>query len=228
MATAVSFPPVFGSPARLPRGPHALGRDEVVASQRARLLAAVTEVVAEKGYAGTTITAVARHAGVSPNVFYEHFADKETCYLAAYEVFAQTLLARIAGEIAPTAGWQDFIVAALSSYLGTLEAEPTVARGFLLEMNGAGPLARERRHAAYAAIAAAIQQRHEELRRRDPGLGPLPQLAYMGTVHGIRELVCDALESRTESPLTDLIPQIVHWISATFEGAAAAGEQGAP
>jgi AcrR family transcriptional regulator len=206
---------IFGAPPELPRGPHGLTREEVAGAQRARLLQAVTDVVAEKGYARATIAEIARSARVSPNVFYEHFAGKEACYLAAYDVFAQTLLQRIAGDIPPGTSLEEFIAVALDAYLGTLEAEPAAARAFVLEMDSAGQPARERRHAAYAAIAGALQQRHEELRRTER-LDPLPDLAFMAIVHGVRELACDVLEGRVQRSLTDIAPDIRQWLTATF------------
>ena len=56
----------------LPRGPHQLSRDEVRRSQRERLLEAMTEAVAEKGYANTVVADVVarslRAAGVRARV----------------------------------------------------------------------------------------------------------------------------------------------------------------
>jgi AcrR family transcriptional regulator len=215
MSTADAFAPVFPAPVALPRGPHALSREEVTAAQRERVLRAVTEVVADRGFAKTTIAAIARAAGVSPNVFYEHFADKEDCYLAAYDRFAQTLLERIAGEIAPTTQWQEFLRNALDAYLGTVGAEPVASRAFILEMDSAGPRAREIRQGVYRGMAAVIEQRHRELVDTDP----LPSAAYMGIVHGVRCLVCDFLEGRTDSTLTELSDEIERWLAATLSPA---------
>lgn len=209
----------------LPRGPHALSREEVAASQRARLLAAIAALVAEHGYGRATVTATARRAGVSPNVFYEHFSDKEECFLAAYDVFAAALLARIGEEIAPTLDWHDFISAAAGSYLRALEAERAAARAFLLEMDGAGAEARARRRSAFAAFAAVFRDRHEQIRARDPSLGPLPDSVFLGLVHGMRALVCDALEERPSRPLTELAPTLLYWVTATIQGAAAANAE---
>ncbi|MEA2379823.1 MAG: hypothetical protein QOD13_3730 [Thermoleophilaceae bacterium] len=76
-------------PRRLPRGTHGLDRDVVEASQRTRLLEAVGRAVAERGYAAATIDDVVRGAGVSKKTFYDHFADKQECFLAAYEAASQ-------------------------------------------------------------------------------------------------------------------------------------------
>jgi AcrR family transcriptional regulator len=190
------------------------------------MMAAIATLAGEKGYADTTIGDVAKRAGVSLRAFYEHFRDKEECYLAAYDVFAETLLTRIAADVPATADWHGFVTSALDAYLGTLEAEPQIARGFLLEANSAGPRARRRRNEAYGAIASAIKQRHGEIRRRDRRLGPLPDRVYMGLVHGIRELVCDALEGSARPRLTRLAPDILVWITAMVEGASAARSSG--
>jgi len=52
-------------------------------AHRRRLLGAVLQVVATKGYADTTIGDVVARAMVSRRTFYECFADKEECFVAA-------------------------------------------------------------------------------------------------------------------------------------------------
>src|SRR5882724_3806888 len=69
-----------GLVARLPSGRHGLAREAVVASQRGRLLDAMAEVVAEKGYQATTVADVVERAGVSRRTFYEQFPDREACF----------------------------------------------------------------------------------------------------------------------------------------------------
>src|SRR5438309_7877518 len=76
----------------LPSGYTGLTRELVEASQRQRLLYGVTTTVAEKGYGPTTIGDITARAGVSKKTFYEHFADKLACFLAAHDVGAQAML----------------------------------------------------------------------------------------------------------------------------------------
>ena len=59
----------------LPRGPHGLSRDQIVASQRARLLAGAIEAVAARGYVGTAVADIIARAGVSRRTFYELYED---------------------------------------------------------------------------------------------------------------------------------------------------------
>src|SRR6185312_6723758 len=84
----------------LPRGPHGLTRDEVVASQRGRMIDAMAQTVAAKGYTATTVADVVAHAGVSRKTFYEHFADREECFLAAYDAAVDVLLGAVAERMA--------------------------------------------------------------------------------------------------------------------------------
>src|SRR3954451_22759007 len=79
----------------LPRGPHGLERDVVLASQRGRMLGAMAEAVARKTYAGTTVADVVAGAGVSRKTFYEHFSDKEECFLSAFDAGVDMLLEAI-------------------------------------------------------------------------------------------------------------------------------------
>src|SRR3569833_741535 len=67
----------------LPRGRHGLSDSAVRSSQRERLLNAMLQLVLRQGYGATTIPQVVALARVSSNTFYEYFADKEQCFLAA-------------------------------------------------------------------------------------------------------------------------------------------------
>ena len=134
-------------PRRLPRGTHGLDRDVVEASQRTRLLEAVGRAVAERGYAGATIDDVVRRAGVSKKTFYDHFADKQDCFLAAYEAASEELLERVREAHASEDDWLERTRAGIRAYLRWLAADPALARVFLIEVAAAGPLALERREA---------------------------------------------------------------------------------
>ncbi len=134
---------------RLPRGPHSLARAEVLASQRVRMLDAMAEAVAAKGYGAATVADVIETAGVSRKTFYEHFRDKEACFLDAYDAGVEVLMAAMrarGAEIRPR----------IRAYLETLAAEPAFARTFLIEIGAAGPRAlarRQRVHEAFAALS---------------------------------------------------------------------------
>ncbi len=206
----------------LPRGPHGLTREQVEDSQRTRLERAFTELLAERGYAGVTIGELARLARVSRGAFYEHFRDKEACLFSAYDRFAEGLLGAMTAGVTDRTRWAEFVERALSGYLGTLEDDRIAARAFLVEMDAAGPAARERRREGVQMLATMLQARHEAIRRVDRSLAPLPEPVYLGLCLGVRELIRERLEGGDPAPLTDLVPEIVFWVTATVRGAAAA------
>jgi AcrR family transcriptional regulator len=131
---------------QLPRGRHRLTRAEVTASQRGRMLEAMTRAVSEKGYTNTAVADVVARAGVSRETFSQHFSDKEDCFLAAYEgaveIMRQGMADAIAGRPADPLSVYD---RALRAYLDLLASEGAVARVFLVDVYAAGPRALQRR-----------------------------------------------------------------------------------
>ena len=126
-------------PRRLPRGTHGLDPSLVAASQRTRLLEAAGRAVAEKGYAAATIEDIVRGAGVSKKTFYEHFADKLDCFLAAYEAASDELFEHVRAAQETAGDWVERTRAGIHAYLRWLAAEPALARVFLIEIAAAGP-----------------------------------------------------------------------------------------
>ena len=84
----------------LPRRPAPASRGAARLAARGRLICAIADAVAAEGYAATSVADVIALAGVSRKTFYEHFADKEACFLAAYDSGAQAITARWSRAIA--------------------------------------------------------------------------------------------------------------------------------
>ena len=93
----------FSEPRRLPRGRHALAPEQVLADQRARLLAAVPGVVAEHGYEAMSVADIVKRAAVSRNAFYKNFSDKQECFAIAHEAGHERLLEILRP---PASGWR--------------------------------------------------------------------------------------------------------------------------
>ena len=214
---------IFGAPLALPHGPHELAREQVAGSQRTRLMAAFTELMAERGYAAVRLAELVTRAGVSKATFYEHFADKEQCMLAAYEQYLSTLI----GAIAPLATEDtpqiiDFVYSVVTRFIEVIGRDLTAARAFFVELDSGGPVARARRRHERQAFIALLAERHRHFRARDPSLAPLPQIAYEAIVDAAREVVRDRLDSEAEPALAELIPDLTLTFTAIFQGAAAA------
>lgn len=193
-------------PRTLPRGPHRLAREVVLASQRGRLLDAIAQVVAEKGYGPTTVGDVIERAGVSRKTFYEHFRDKEACFLAAYDAGVEVLLATMRDADRGLTDPLDRTRARVRAYLQTLAAEPAFARTFLIEVAAAGPRALRRRRDVHDAVAAFVGE--------DGRGAGVPAEAPLAAVGATQELVTRWVEDGRIAELPALEPAVVHVYTA--------------
>lgn len=195
-------------PRSLPRGRHAAAREVVLASQRGRLLEAMAGCVAEQGYAATTVAHVIARAGVSRKTFYEHFADKHACFLAAWEVGFELLLSQVVQAVADAGSWREQLSAGSEAFLEVLAAEPDFARSFLIEVLSAGEDALERRAEIHRRFADVIAAGYAAARAEDPALGPLPAFVPQAAAGAVWELVFEHVRTRGVEGIMELAPRI--------------------
>ena len=211
-------------PRRLPRGTHGLDRELVAASQRTRLLEAVGRAVSEKGYGGATIDDIVRGAGVSKKTFYEHFRDKEDCFLAAYEAAADELFERVREAQRAPGPWLERMRGGISAYLRWLAAEPDLARVFLIEVAAAGPRAAERREALRDRYAERMRGLQAEARQEIPSLPELPVEIFHALVAAFDDLVVRRIREAGAEDLLTLEPILLHLEVALLAGPQVAAE----
>ncbi|MFD3509914.1 TetR/AcrR family transcriptional regulator [Nocardia sp. NPDC058666] len=153
---------------QLPRGRHHLSREEVVASQRERILIALGEAMTVGGYVGTPVAAVLKRAGVSRETFYELFRSKEDCFNAAFDRVSQSLAEKLQAVIAECADTDALtrMDRILTAYFDHMIDDPASARLFLVEVYAVGPSAIEARmalqHRFVAVVAAMLGAETEE------------------------------------------------------------------
>lgn len=143
-------------PARLPRGRHGLAREEVEQAQRLRILRGLADAMHDTGYAGTPVADILKRAGVSRETFYQQFASKLDCFLAAFDLVSGALVDRLAATRDGTGTPLERFERALDAYLDTLASHPAHARLFLVEVYAAGPEAMRRRAAVQQRLADAL------------------------------------------------------------------------
>lgn len=206
-----------GGLARLPSGRHRLKPEDVLASQRGRLVVAFFEAIAEKGYAATTIAEVVTRAGVSRRTFYEQFASKEACYLAAFDECAQIVVDTMnsARDEVPT-GWRGYVEASLRAYLALLAAYPTLAHGFHVETLNAGPALYQRRTQMTAILARRMADAYMLARHETPALPELPAELFDLLIGGIDDRIRHCLLTRGAAALPDLLALLVRATFAVF------------
>jgi AcrR family transcriptional regulator len=171
---------------------------------RARLLEGLAASITEKGYAATTIADIVRHARVSKRTFYEHFEDKEGCFLAAYAAGSELALRAIASAAEPGLPWEERLHASTRAYLQALEARPEVTRTYLLEIHAAGPRALKLRREVHQRFAEQLRKLVQAARKEHPELRALSPAMATALVGGINELVLVAAEKGRAGQLREL------------------------
>jgi AcrR family transcriptional regulator len=185
-------------------------------NHRERLVLGMVAAVAERGYAATTITDVVRHARVSRRTFYEHFADKEACFLAAYDAVSDGVLAQIAAVAPPDAGWEAHIIAGVHAYLHALAEQPAIARVFTVDILSAGAAALARRREVLRRFAAHVQGQVAAAIEAGAPVAPLADTTALALVGAIHELVLAALEDDRGASLPDLEDDVAAVVSAVL------------
>jgi AcrR family transcriptional regulator len=170
------------------------------ASQRERLMHGMARAVAEQGYAATSVADVLAGAGVSRRTFYEQFADKEDCFLVAYDAFAEACEQRAAAAYRSAAEPREALARAVTALLDALAAEPDFARLAVVEILAAGPHAVARRDATLQRFVDCIDAAREEI----PSAVAPPPVVAEAIAGGMYEL----LYRRIAQGQTERMPEL--------------------
>lgn len=193
-------------PAPTPEGTRSAGA--LAAPQRERILDATEELIGESGRARTSIEAIVARAGVSTVTFYEHFADKEACFVAAFdravEETAEALTAAAASAGEAGGGWLDRARAVLSVLLATIDAAPDRARLCLREAPSGSPALRARYEAAVDRAAAELRRG----RLLDTAPRDLPETLEEAAVGSVAWLLRERLERGGAEEADHLLPRL--------------------
>ena len=207
------------SRATLEAPPASVTRTNAHADQRRRILRAVGEVVAERGYGDVTVELIVKRAHVSFKTFYKHFTSKEECFVALFEAsFAnteKTIRERLAVEPRP---WSDQVVVALRALIEQIVAEPVIARAVIVESLAVGPGIAERYEQATKAFVPLLRA-GREFNPRGAELPDTVEDALSGAViwSAYERLVVGEVEE-----LTAYLPVLLELILRTYLGQAEA------
>ena len=177
---------------------------ELPGDARGRLLRGLALAIVDKGYAAVTIADVVRHARVSKRTFYEHFADKEDCFLALYGAVSDHLLSVIDASAGGHAPWRARVESATRAYLSELAAQPALTRTFLIEIQAAGPRALAARRAVHARFADQLRSLTAQAAADEPAIQALSPALATAVAGGINELMLQAVEDGRTQELADL------------------------
>src|SRR5260221_6550896 len=202
----------------LPRGRHGLSREFIAENQRERLLAAIADSLDEHGYDRTTVAAISSRAGVSKSDFYRPFANKDECFLAAYDEAVEGLREEVLTACAGQGEWAEGVCAGLAAALAGLAADPALANLLLVEGLRAGP-------GVYGRFQGAVESFVPYLRDGAPAgtsAGRPPEAADEAVVGGIASLLGRRVLARETDRLDRFFPELAEFALTPYLGVAEA------
>jgi len=199
---------------RLPAGPGALAEPLIADSQRERILVAMAESCATRGFNATTIADVCKPARVSRATFYELFKDKEDCFGAAMEVSLAEAMGRIVAVYSPDKPWATMVRDAAAAFLGLLAARPAFARMALVEAPASGERALE----LYASGKRVLQSLLERGRDDPVEETAIPSSAGRAALSAAESLIVGQLLAGNTARLGELLPDVVYITTVPYLG----------
>jgi AcrR family transcriptional regulator/DNA-binding MarR family transcriptional regulator len=192
--------------------------------QRTKILEAVAALVADRGVAGATLADTLARAGVSRRVFYELFADRTECLVAAFELAVERSAARMVPAYEAERRWRDGVRAALAEGLRFLDEEPALGRLLVVHSFGAVPELLVRRVELQGSLRDVVDRgRFERAARRSQP----PPIAAEGVVGAVLAVVQSRLFAQDadppdERPAIELFGSLMSLIVLPYLGPTAA------
>jgi len=211
-----------GGEGQFPSGIRSLPSDLVSAIQRERLLAAMLRATAEIGYRELSVQDVLERAGVSRPTFYEHFGNKEDCFLAAFDIAATRLRERLesAGEEGET--WRERLRPALAELLRFVNEEPDAAMTLIVDARAACPPALLRRDELLDHFSSCLDT---QVRAESPDDAKPSAIAAAGIVGGIEALLYSRINRGETGDIESLLPSLMYFAVLPYEGHEAASDE---
>jgi AcrR family transcriptional regulator len=209
------------SSGKFPSGVRKLPADLIHAIQRERLIVAMLNAAADLGYLETNVQDVIDRAGVSRPTFYEHFSNKEDCFLASFDTSAERLRKTVLAAASDGKMWRDRVRLGLEALLGFASREPDTARTLVVEARAASATAVRRRVELLDDFAQCLDS---EARRLLPESGAQTALTASGIVGGVESLLYSRLCKQEYDKLETLLPSLMYFVVLPYEGHEAASE----
>ena len=207
---------------RLPSGRHDLPREDVVKSQRERIVDATAAIVADKGFSGLTIPEIASRANVSHETFYEMYETKHDAFLGAQKIGLHQALRVTVDAFAEHDGeWTHGVASGLHALLEYVCSEPEHAHLTLVDTFGASPRAIEIRDAALESFTAYLRP---GFAHASADVDPPPPVAAEAVAGGIWQIMHHYIEQQRLPELCDAAPQLVYLTLSPFVGSERAAD----
>jgi AcrR family transcriptional regulator len=189
----------------------------VAEHQRARIVHALADEIADRGYRDVTVAGIVKRAGVARNTFYASFANKEECFLAASNLAGEEAMRQVSEAVrgAPP-GWAVRVRAGIGAFLSYATSESALSRAFVVESLSAGPEAADRYERTVRAVAPFFRLGRRVSRQGEK----LPPTLEETIVGGIFWVVYQRMVVGRPEELEGLLGELVEFALTPYLGAA--------
>jgi AcrR family transcriptional regulator len=186
-----------------------------------RAIDALTGLVEDHGYEGTTVPEILAAAGLSEPEFAAVFGGKRACFLAAQQELADRLFEEVHERITRPGRFPERARAALRTLTSQLAARPALTRAATVELLGLGPEGQLRYQASVERYAELV----EDARELSEHGSELPESTSLMAVGGVASLVFDEILADRVANLESRVPELLFTLLLPFLGAEAAAEE---
>ena len=206
---------VSGSSASFESGPMAPSE-----SLRHLILAAMIRVVGRKGYKETAVADVIDEAQTSRTTFYKYFADKQDCFLAAYEMLVERVFGEVLANCDGEATWMARMTGGMTTIVDLFAIEPALARTAVVEVAAAGADARQLHWDAITSFTEYLDAGRELAEGKE-----LPENISLMSAGAVSGLIFDELLAGRADQLPDRLPDLLFAMLVPYDGPQAAAAE---
>jgi AcrR family transcriptional regulator len=182
------------------------------------MLIAIVDAIEDVGYDRVTVAEIVARAGVSRKTFYDAYADREDCFLAALEqTFGQAdvLTARTCPE---DPSWRERVRVGLARLLAAMDENPALARLWLIEAPRSGERVLRRRAEVLDGLARMIDAGRSEL----DGECQAPAMTADALVGGVLAVLHSRVVRGSGDSFSSLLGPLMYMIVLPYLGPASA------
>lgn len=186
-------------------------------TRRQVILEAMVRVVGRQGYKATSVAEVIEEANVSRTTFYKYFEDKHECFLAAYDMVTERVLAAVIANCDAEQPWLERVRVGLATIVDLFALDPELARTAIVEVAAAGADARQLHWNAITRFTEFLED-GEDL----AGDHELPENIALMAAGAVSGLIFDELLIGKAERLPDLLPDLLFAMLVPYIGPGAA------
>jgi AcrR family transcriptional regulator len=175
---------------------------------RSRLMLAMAQSITEKGFSRTVVADVVRIARVSRRTYYEHFEDREDCFLALCDAFTARAREVIDAAADPELPWPEQARAAIEAHAALLTANPPLTRSFFFEIYSTGERGVAQHRKIHRLFAEQICRLAEQMHQGNPQLQPISFAMASAFVAAVGELAMLTIEQDSTEAATNEMNEV--------------------